>query len=310
MLKIRLFGRCTLESDGAVIQNLNCARAWELIGYLACHRDRYLTRELVIETLWRDTQEEQGKRTLRQTLWQVQSVLGPFQTVTGNIMADKPVIETDGEWIRLDPGSGIWIDVARFEDLEKLTRLAPGESPTYVHANNLKEAVTLYRGQLMEDCAANWCIRHRELLHKQYLRMLLRLMDCQRESGDFDGAMATALTVLFEEPASDKAHLMIMRFYHHAGDRTSALRQFDHYKTILREEFNVPPAKALSDLNNRIREEMGLEITGESDSKDIKKSEFEERIIATLESIRGEITRNREDIQQLKESISSDKEKN
>jgi hypothetical protein len=53
---------------------------------------------------------------------------------------------------------------------------------------------------------------------------------------------------------------------------------------------------------------MGLEITGESDSKDIKKSEFEERIIATLESIRGEITRNQEEFQKLKESINKNQD--
>ncbi|NBO66964.1 MAG: hypothetical protein EBU88_19325, partial [Acidobacteria bacterium] len=83
---------------------------------------------------------------------------------------------------------------------------------------------------------------------------------------------------------------------------TSALRQFQEYKRVVREIYNVPPSRALSDLNNKIREEMGLEIISDSDSKDLKKSEFEERVIGILESIREELTRNREEFQQLKES--------
>ncbi len=122
--------------------------------------------------------------------------------------------------------------------------------------------------------------------------------------------MMTASLLLREEPASESAHGTLMMLYYQSGDRTSALRQFQEYKRVVREIFNVPPSRALSDLNNKIREEMGLEIIGDSDSKDLKKSEFEERVIGILESIREELTRNREDIQQLKESINSDKEKN
>jgi len=253
-LRIRLFGRCSFESEANTIQDVNCAKARELLGYLACHRDRHLAREVVIGTLWGDMQEEQGKRALRQTLWQINSAIEPFQ-----ITATKPFIEADGEWIKLNPTSGIWLDIARFEELEKNTRRTKGHPYTDAQVDHLNEAASLYRGHLMEDCFKDWCIRQRDLLRHQHLRMMLRLMRCQHESGDFDSAMATALTVLREEPASESAHWMIMWLYHHEGDRTSALRQFERYKTILSDEFKAPPAKALSDLNNRIREELGVE---------------------------------------------------
>ena len=295
---IRLFGKCSFEHRGAAIEDLKCGRSRELLGYLACNRNRDLPREVVVETLWGDMQEEQGKRALRQTLWQLQSALGPFQ-----ITASRPFIEANGEWLRLNSTSGVWLDIERFEGLEKLTRLHRGEPVPDEHLENLREGVALYRGQLLEGCFSDWCVVPRNMLQQKYMKMLSRLMFQQRRSNDLEGAMATALRLLEEEPASEQAHGMIMVLHYRDGDRTSALRQFQRYKQIMRDEFNVPPAKALVDLYNKISEELGLD-TDDQLGPDVKGGgSFEERIIAILEDIRQEIALNREDIKQLKESI-------
>jgi DNA-binding SARP family transcriptional activator len=231
---IRLFGKCSFEHGGAAIEDLKCARSRELLGYLACNRNRDLPREVVVETLWGDMQEEQGKRALRQTLWQLQSALGPF-----HITARRPLIEADGEWLRLNSNSGIWIDVEKFEGVEKLTRLKKGEPVPADHQGNLREGVTLYSGQLLEGCFSDWCVNQRNILQQKYMKMLSRLMFQQRRSNDIEGAMATALLLLEEEPASEQAHGMIMVLHYRDGDRTSALRQFQRYKQIMRDEFNV-----------------------------------------------------------------------
>lgn len=291
-LRIRMFGRCSLESDLSDIQDLNCARARELLGYLTCHRGRHLAREAVIGTLWGEMPEEQAKRALRQTLWQVNSTLEPFQ-----ITASKPFIEADGEWIRLNPHSAIWLDIARFEDLEKMTRRAKGQPHTETQIDQLNEAVSIYRGQLMEDCFKDWCIRQRRVFHGFYLQMLQRLMRSQRESGDFEGAMATAFTVLREEPASEKAHLTLMLLYYQEGDRTSALRQFEQYKRAVREELNAAPSRTVVDLSNSIREEMGVEIVNDPVSEASGGGRYEERVVRLLEEILALIIRNRHDIQ-------------
>lgn len=54
MLKIRLLGRCTLESNTAIATytDIKCANARELLGYLACRSNRVLSREVVIGELW------------------------------------------------------------------------------------------------------------------------------------------------------------------------------------------------------------------------------------------------------------------
>ena len=213
------------------------------------------------------------------------------------------LIEADGEWLRLNSTSGVWLDIERFEGLEKLTRLQKGEPVPADHLGNLREGVTLYRGQLLEGCFSDWCVNQRNMLHQKYMKMLSRLMFQQRRSNDLEGAMATALRLLEEEPASEQAHGMIMVLHYREGDRTSALRQFQRYKQIVRDEFNVLPAKALVDLYKKIGEELGLD-TNDQPDPDVKGGgSFEERMITILEDIRQEIALNREGIRQLKDAV-------
>lgn len=290
MLKIRLLGRCTLESDTSVstCTDIKCANARELLGYLACHSNRVLSREVVIGELWGGLQEEQGTRMLRQNLWQLKKAIGQFE-----ISATKPFIEAGTEWLRLNANSSIWLDVVQFEHLDKFTRRAQGETVSENLIQNLEEGVSLYRGHFLEDCFSDWCVSYRNVLRQKYAKMLSQLMLEQRKNHDSEGAMATAQRLLVEEPASDEAHAMIMMLHYQQGDRTSALRQFQHYKKIMREEFNVPPAKALVDLYKKIGEEAGLD-TDDQPGPDVKVgSSFEERMIRLLENIRQEIALNR-----------------
>lgn len=300
MLKIRLLGRCTLESDTAIATytDIKCVSARELLGYLACRSNRVLSREVVIGELWGGLQEEQGNRMLRQNLWQLKKVIGQFE-----ISATRPFIEAGADWLRLNPNSSIWLDVVQFEQLDKAIRRTQGEAVSKNLIQDLEEGVSLYRGHFLEDCFSDWCVGYRNVLRQKYAKMLCQLMLEQQKNHDSEGAMATARRLLVEEPASDEAHAMIMMLHYQQGDRTSALRQFQLYKKIMREEFNVPPAKALVDLYKKIGEEAGLDADDQTSPGATERCSFEERMIAILEDIRREIALNREDIRQIKDAV-------
>jgi len=129
------------------------------------------------------------------------------------------------------------------------------------------------------------------------------LMRCQRKSADFDGAMATALTLLREEPASENAHLTVMWLYHREGDRTSALRQYEQYKRILREELNALPGKVVVDLNNKIRDDVGQKKEDWTDVETARIESFVDKVLSLLEDIWNEMSQSRQDIQEVKDSI-------
>ena len=93
-----------------------------------------------------------------------------------------------------------------------------------------------------------------------------------------------------------------MRFHYQAGDRTAALRQFEQYKQIMREELNAPPEKSLVDLYKRISEDRGSEYN-DSKTDAPEKTLSEENVITLLVAIQNEIIQNRKEIRELKELI-------
>ncbi len=298
-MRVRLLGKCLLEDEATGNVELTCAKARELLGYLACHRQRVLSREMVIGALWGDLQEEQGKRALRQTLWQLQESITPFQ-----ISASRPFIESVNGWIRLNPDSGIWLDVARFEDLSKRSRFTPGQSINQQQADNLTEAVGIYRGHLLEDCFKDWCLRERDRLRDIYYRTLLQLMEHQRVTGDHQAALATAELVLREEPASEKAHWTIMWLHLQMGDRISALRQYQRCREALRRELDILPSSKLVNLRHEIRKYVGSE--ADNADKIIESDAADATMLDLLRQMHREIIALKDELKRLESKMERD----
>jgi len=298
MLQIRLLGRCSFETaaTNGGLQPIASAKARQLLGYLACHPNRDLCRESVIGTLWGDTQEEQGRQSLRNTLWQIRSTLKPYQT-----SSSQPLIEAEGNWIRLNLHSNVSFDVIRLERLSKESRsLAQHRLPT---PSSFEEVASLYSGPFLEGCYHRWCVEARESFQRMYLELLEQMMEREFTQGSTKGATHIAHKILEVDPTDEDAHWMIMTHYRRRGDRTGALRQYQTCLQIHREEYDALPSQRLVDLNDQIRGDLSekhtvvppvpVETDPRPDSLDI------------LEQIRSEISDLREDIQAIKEQIDS-----
>jgi DNA-binding SARP family transcriptional activator len=291
MLKIRLLGRCSFENDAADVPDLKCSRARELLGYLACHSQRVLSREFVIDTLWCGLQQDQGKKALRQTLWKLQSTLSSYQITSG-----RPFIQAENDWIRLNPNSDIWLDVIRFEDLTKDYHLVRGHALSQVDLHKLVEAVSLYQGDLLEDCLTDWCLRERERLRDAYHNSLHRIMEHYYLNDSHDEASKFARMILSEDPCSEDACSTLMMILHQSGERTTALRQYQRCKDALYRELEVSPSKKLTKLRDLIRQD-------NSDGHIEGDSSLPSTSINLLKEIQSQISEICEDVRRLEEKI-------
>jgi two-component SAPR family response regulator len=93
--------------------------------------------------------------------------------------------------------------------------------------------VALYHGDLLEDWFQDWCLYERERLQNIYLAALDKLMDYCEASRDYDAGLAYGTRILRHDLARERTHRRLMRLYYLAGDRTSALRQYDRCVQIL-----------------------------------------------------------------------------
>jgi DNA-binding SARP family transcriptional activator len=249
-LKIRLFGQVSVQHDGKPVPGLS-AKALELLCYLLLHRERGHTREALAGLFWPDAPDALSKKYLRQAIWRLGSALAipadPAQPESNQLLIVHP------DWIRVDTEAAWWLDVAAFEQAYDLYRDTPGEELTDAQAQTLEAAAVLYRGDLIETWYQDWCVYERDRLRLTYLVMLDQLMSCCEARGRYAKGIAYGQCVLRYDSARESTHRQLMRLYYQAGDRTTALRQYDRCAAAMAKHFNLPPSRETIDLYQQIR---------------------------------------------------------
>jgi DNA-binding SARP family transcriptional activator len=249
-LKIRLFGQVSVQRGGEPLSGLS-TKALELLCYLLLHRERGHTREALAELFWPEAPDSLSKKYLRQAIWRLGSALAsqadPARADSGQLLI------AHSDWIRVNTEADWWLDVAVFEQAYDLYRDMPGEDLTDSQAQALEAAIVLYRGDLIETWYQDWCVYERDRLQLTYLTMLDQLMShCEAHRLCAKG-IAYGQCVLRYDSARESTHRRLMRLYYRAGDRTTALRQYDRCAAALAKHFNLPPSRETIALYHQIR---------------------------------------------------------
>lgn len=249
-LQIGLLGTFDVRRNDEPVVGLEGRKVQDLLAFLLLQRSRPYSREYLAELLWGQRAPAQSKKYLRQTLWQVHSALAaPGQEDA----PDNFPLLVDDEWIRFNQRCDLWLDVAVFEAAYQQTQGIAGQNLDEDHAGRLRQAVDMYRGDLLPGCYDDWCIFERERLQNMYLAMLDKLIDCCQQHGQFEQGLAYGDTILRLDRARERTHRRMMRLYYLTGDRTSALRQFDQLKRALHDELDVRPSQSSVALRDQIR---------------------------------------------------------
>ena len=239
-VRIRLLGQVCIEQGGQPPTDLP-AKALDLLCSLLLCRDRTHTRDELSAMLWPDTSTTAARKYLRQALWQLQSAL----------TADLLLLRRG--WVGIDADADWWLDVDTFERAWEASREVLGTDMTSTQAHELEEAVALYRGSLMEGSYSDWCIYERDRLQLTYLAMLDKLMGYCDAHHRYPQGVAYGHRILRHDPAREITHQRLMRLHYRAGDRTTALRQYERCARALERELGLAPAAGTVALRDQIR---------------------------------------------------------
>jgi DNA-binding SARP family transcriptional activator len=244
-IEVYLFGRVRVERGGRPLPNLTCAKARELLAFLLIHRDRPHRREAIADLLWGVDGHGDPRKTLRQALWRLNSV----------VCAAPPLFASQGEeWIQVGPDARIWLDVAAFESVWQEIEASPNRSLPGPALPKVRAALDLYRGELAEGSDWEWCHFERLRLRDLFFALSDAAMSSYLEAGDLTSGFHLGFEILRHDPAREKTHQRLMLLHALAGDRSAALRQFDRCVAALREELGVEPSRATCDLFEQIRD--------------------------------------------------------
>ena len=246
-LRIQLFGKLAVERNGCAIESPQSAKAKELLCYLLLHRDQPHSREVMSSLFWGDRTTLQSKKYFRQTLWQLQQALHAWS-------ADGQVeLHADGDSLRLNTNPNSCLDTAAFEAAFNAAKGVAGENVGDEQARELRDAVSLYRGDLLEGWYQDWCLFHRERLQNMYLAILEKLISYCEVRQDFESGQAFGELLLRQDEARERSYYRLMHLRFLAGDRAGALRLFQRCEAALQRELGVAPSKRTIELRNRVR---------------------------------------------------------
>lgn len=245
-LKIRLFGQISVQQDGRPLPGLS-TKALELLCYLFLHRERGHTRESLAGLFWPEAQDALSKKYLRQAIWRLHSAVADRTEHAPELLIVRP------GWIRVNPEAAWWLDVAAFEQAYDLYRDTPGRELSDGQRQALEAAVVLYSGDLIEAWYQDWCIYERDRLKLIYLAMLEQLMSHCEVRRQYARGIAYGQCILRYDPARECTHRQLMRLYYQAGDRTTALRQYDRCATAMAKHFGLQPSRETVAVYQQIR---------------------------------------------------------
>ncbi|HST62396.1 MAG TPA: bacterial transcriptional activator domain-containing protein [Longimicrobium sp.] len=232
-LRIHLFGGLNVYRGEQPLPGFPTQKSRGLFAFLAVNHGRSHSRSTLVGRFWGDSPESVARKNLRTDLWRIRSVLEPQGVEPGSCLA---VMQDE---VALATGVDHWLDIHAFEDtLDEAAVRECGEA----RARLLRQAVDLYRGDLLEGVYDDWIIFERERLRLRYLDALERLIAHHDGRGEWTEAAAYAQRLLASDPLREHVHRAAIRCHLALGDRAAALRQFDTCARLLRQELDAEPA--------------------------------------------------------------------
>ncbi|HEY0601835.1 MAG TPA: BTAD domain-containing putative transcriptional regulator, partial [Herpetosiphonaceae bacterium] len=187
-----------------------------------------VSRDQLCFLFWPDSPETVARRNLTVLLNQLRNLL-PAPDL---LVAQRDVVALDPARVRVDT-----------------VALADALIPQRQHHfDALSAAVGLYRGQFLDGFALpgsvefdEWADRERHIWERRYLDALALLIDGYAQRGAYAEAIEAAQRALAVDALAEEMHRRLIVLYAELGDRTAALRQFEHCAEVLERELGVSP---------------------------------------------------------------------
>lgn len=253
--RVLLFGYPVLRRGDREI-NLESAKVRALLAYLVHHTQLPQSRDYLAYLLWPDAPNDVARKNLRQALYSLRKALGP--------VADA-CLDIQRETVRLRPHPALWVDVWEFQRLLSETaghtHRAYGACP-YCH-RRYAAIVELYRREFLHgfsvrdaDPFEEWSAEQREYYHQKVLAIVHQVVRFHYLRGHYEQADRWAQRWLRWDPWSEAAYAYRIRALALQGRKGAALRVYQAYQRMMRDELGMEPSADAAQLIYDIRHDL------------------------------------------------------
>ena len=234
LFRIQMFGPTRVFYRG---QEINVAR-WRtvksrhLLAYLA-HQDKPVSTDRILEDLWPYVDPDRALALFHTTLYYLRRLLQQF--------TNNEVIIRGSKRYQLRPGS-ILIDRFQFEET---AHLALEREMTPSLAEQLEAAVSLYRGDYLEDLDYQWIMPIQEELKNLNMELRQKLAVYYLQNKIPSKALLHLHHLMALNPYSEKILKLLLIAYAEKGDQAAVKKYYAAFARNISEELGLQPSSEM-----------------------------------------------------------------
>lgn len=203
------------------------AKAQELFCYLLHYRNRFVSKEALIDLLWPEADPKKASNQLYTSIYQVRQCLKQADIrieINNTSGGEGYTLHLKDTLYELD----LWE--------KRITALSAVQSDTYeLH----QELFDQYNGDYFNDYDYVWAESERQRLRTIWLHHAMSLAEFYIGQDMSIQALTIYKKVVFLQPYSDEAHFALMKLYDRLGERAAVDEQFRSLRLLFNEELSV-----------------------------------------------------------------------
>ncbi|QWU17919.1 Two-component response regulator, SAPR family, consists of REC, wHTH and BTAD domains [Paenibacillus sophorae] len=237
--RVRCFGHLSFDDGAGNDRQLKwkTAKAQELFAYLLHHRERWISKEILLETLWPDYPKDKAMTYLHTTVSQIRKLVKEWQ---GQISVEYAL---DSYRLVID---GILFDVSEFER-------ATDREPAITEQNRLfyENIIVLYRGDYLEGYDYPWAETLRSNLLERYLNTVMRIAAYDMGHGFERKALERLHFAQQKAPYSEEICRLVLANYALQRDFASLSRYYEAFVQLLHTDLGIEPSQETTSIYNQ-----------------------------------------------------------
>src|SRR4051794_821172 len=237
--RLRLLGGFELRDREGTLVPVSASRVQSFLGWTALNSGRH-DRGRLAELFWPDVSDAQARNNLRQLLHQVRRV---WPAHGRDLHADEATVG----W-----AEDVRVDVLEFERAFARAQDAWQRGDRGSARTALTAAAECYGGPLLPGAVGEWIPARREQLQRRCVQALDLLARLHEERREFPDAIAAARRMIDVDALGERGYLRLMRLHALDGDRAAALRVYETWVHVSRQELDAPPSPEMADAAARI----------------------------------------------------------
>jgi predicted ATPase/DNA-binding SARP family transcriptional activator len=241
-----LFGPFSVLVNGEPLPRLRWRKQEAILALLTLRHDRPVDRAWLAGLLWPDASEGQGLAALRRYLTGLRRALGPEASRLLSPTSATLLFDLAGAAVDVIPFDAA---LSRWGTAATQLRGMPGEAVV----EGLEEAVSLYRGPLLEGWTDEWVFEERQAREEACLQSLEALALHASERGDMGTAERHLRRAVAVDPLRENAQRALMEALSAGGNYTAAAQVYQELRRRLHQELNAQPDPQTQALFQQLR---------------------------------------------------------